>query len=109
MFAYLEIIDYVFLVLLFLFFTGSSAYAMFRPRDRARLFRVERKLDWILKHLNVDVTQFDALSPEAKKLADAGQKIPAIKLHREQTGLSLRDAKEDVEAYLTEPKRPAAP
>jgi cbb3-type cytochrome oxidase subunit 3 len=100
MFAVLEIIDYVFLVLLFLFFTGSSAYAMFRPRDRARLFRLERKLDLMLKHLSIDISQLDVLSEEARKLADAGQKIAAIKAHREQTGLGLRDAKDDVEAYL---------
>ena len=40
------------------------------------------------------------LSEEARKLADAGQKIQAIKAHRQQNGLGLRDAKDDVEAYL---------
>jgi hypothetical protein len=100
MFAVLEIIDYIFLVLLFLFFTGSSAYGMFRPRDRFRLYRLERKLDLILKHLAIDASQLDVLSEEARKLADQGLKIQAIRAHRDQTGLGLRAAKDDVEAYL---------
>lgn len=100
MFAILEIPDYVILVLMFLVFTGGSAYAALRPRDRARLFRLERKLDAVIKHLNIDVSQLDEISDQAKKLADQGDKIQAIKVHREQTGLSLRDAKDEVEAYL---------
>ena len=100
----LETTDYVILFIvmtvLFLIFTGSSAVTALRPRDRARMFRLERKLDAIIKHLNIDVTQLDAISDEAKRLADQGQKIQAIKVHREQTGLGLRDAKDDVEAYL---------
>ena len=102
MFAILEIPDYVILALMFLVFTGSSAYAALRPRDRARLFRIDRKLDLILKHLNIDATQLDELCDEAKRLADQGEKIPAIKVHREQTGLGLRDAKDDVEAYMAD-------
>jgi len=100
MFAILEIADYVVIVLLFLFFTGGSAYAALRPRERARLFRLERKLDAVIKHLNIDVTQLDQLSDEAKRWADEGKKIAAIKAHRAQTGLGLFEAKEDVEAYL---------
>ena len=100
MFAILEIADYIILVLMFLVFTGSSAYAALRPRDRARLFRLERKLDAVIKHLNIDVSQLDAISDVAKRLADQGEKIQAIKAHREQTGLGLADAKDDVEAYM---------
>lgn len=41
------------------------------------------------------------LSQKVKALADApAQKIEAIKLHREQTGLGLSEAKDAVEAYL---------
>ncbi len=100
MFAMLEIADYLIIVLMFLFFTGGSAFAILRPRDRARLIRLERKVDAVIKHLNIDVTQFDELSAEAKSCADEGKKIEAIKVHRDQTGLGLRDAKEDVEAYM---------
>ena len=109
MFAILEIPDYVIIVLMFLVFTGGSAYAALRPRERARLFRLERKLDAVIKHFNIDVTQLDALSAEAERCADEGNKIEAIKIHREQTGLGLRDAKDDVEAYKAQkPHEPGA-
>ena len=105
MFAILEIPDYIILILMFLLFTGSSAYAALRPRERARIFRMERKLDAIIKHLAIDVAQIDEVSDAVKRLADEGKKIEAIKLHREQTGVGLRDAKDDVEAYLEQKTR----
>ncbi|MCS7045090.1 MAG: hypothetical protein NZO58_01910 [Gemmataceae bacterium] len=100
MFAVLEIADYLILVLMFLLFATTSSYAGLRPRERARLFRLERKLDLVLQHLRIDVDQLCWLSDQVKALADRGDKIAAIKAHRAETGLGLRDAKEDVEAYL---------
>jgi hypothetical protein len=41
-----------------------------------------------------------ALSVQVQQLADAGNKIAAIKLYREETGSGLADSKESVEAYL---------
>ncbi len=38
-----------------------------------------------------------ALSPEVRELALQGRKIEAIKLHREQTGLGLKESKDAVE------------
>src|SRR5687768_4966953 len=78
------VILFVMLNLMFLLFTGSSAYALLKRRDRARFARLERKVDAILKHLGIDAHQFETLSDDVKKLADEGKKIPAIKLHREQ-------------------------
>jgi len=41
------------------------------------------------------------LSEEVKALADdPARKIEAIKLHREQTGLGLKEAKDAVETYM---------
>jgi len=61
-------------------------------------------LDFILKHLGleyVDPATPGGLSEEVKALADDPfRKIAAIKLHREQTGLGLREAKDAVEAYM---------
>ena len=37
------------------------------------------------------------VSPEVRDLARRGRKIEAIKLHREQTGVGLKDAKDAVE------------
>lgn len=76
------------------------------PGDRAahaaRLRRIERKLDLILDHLGLDGEDPAAASlpAEARRLADDGRKIEAIKAYREQTGAGLREAKEAIEAYL---------
>ena len=47
--------------------------------DAARLRRVERKLDAILAHLGLADDRSLGLSDEARRLADDGQKIAAIK------------------------------
>jgi hypothetical protein len=101
--AILELADFCGIGLLIALLAGSSTYALFRPRDEARLRRLERKLDLILRHLNIAEPEPAAaagLSEEVKRLADAGDKIGAIKLYREQTGLGLKDAKDAVDAYL---------
>jgi hypothetical protein len=83
---------------------GQAAYSRFKPSDAARLRRLEAKLDLILRHLGLEYqepTTPGGLSNEVKALADdPAQKIQAIKLHREQTGKSLKDAKDAVEAYM---------
>jgi ABC-type uncharacterized transport system ATPase subunit len=67
-------------------------------RQRLALRRVERKVDALLKHQGVELPC--KLSPEVQSLAvDPRQKIAAIKLHREQTGLSLAEAKAEVEEF----------
>jgi ribosomal protein L7/L12 len=69
-----------------------------------RLRRVEQKLDLILKHLGVEFREPDAgsdLPDDVRQLADAGQKIPAIKRLRELTGYGLKQAKDLVEEYLS--------
>lgn len=67
-------------------------------RQRLALRRVERKVDALLKHQGVAFPS--KLSPEVQSLAsDPRQKIAAIKLHRQQTGLSLAEAKAEVEEF----------
>jgi hypothetical protein len=84
---------------------GKAAYGRFKPSDVARLRRLEAKADLILKHLGLEYTDPatpGGLSEEVKALADdPAKKIAAIKLHREQTGLGLKEAKDAVEAYIT--------
>ena len=45
------------------------------------------------------------LSERVKQLADAGKKIEAIKLYRQETGMWLREAKDAVESYLDGKRR----
>jgi hypothetical protein len=71
------------------------------PGQAAQLRRVERKLDLILAHLGIEYADPDGgLSKEARDLAERGEKIAAIKVVREQTGLGLADAKRLVEDYI---------
>jgi len=57
--------------------------------------RLERKVDLILKHLGIDPNQ--GVDEKIMELMKAGQKIEAIKLYREQTGVGLKEAKDYVE------------
>ena len=104
MFAFaLEFVDFLVIGALIATLAGGSAYAFFKPADRARLRRVEHKLDLILKHLDIpvpDPASLEGLSEATRQLADAGDKIGAIRRHREGTGASLKDAKDAVKAYL---------
>lgn len=62
---------------------------------QVRLASIERKLDAIIAHLKIRMPQDDL--GEVRRLAEQGQKIEAIKLHRELTGSDLRSAKEYVD------------
>lgn len=73
----------------------ATCVAAVVTRQRVDLRRVERKLDALLQQQGVELPC--ALSQEVQRLARQGQKIEAIRLHREQTGISLREAKEAVE------------
>jgi hypothetical protein len=68
--------------------------------DAARLRRIERKLDLIIQHLAIETGETTAMPDEARRLADKGQKVQAIKAYREATGADLREAKEAIEAYI---------
>jgi hypothetical protein len=70
-----------------------------------RLRRIEAKLDRILNHLGLSAKDGSAgggLSAGAKALADEGRKLDAIKLHRQETGAGLAEAKQAVDEYLAE-------
>lgn len=73
--------------------------------DAARLRRVEKNLERIMNHLGIGDAEAGAaasgsLPAQIRTLADAGQKIAAIKEHRELLGSDLRTAKDAIDAYL---------
>jgi ribosomal protein L7/L12 len=71
----------------------------------ARLRGIERKLNALLRHHGVDPTQgLLPCSERVKQLAaEPGRKIAAIKAYREETGASLAEAKEAIEALAHRP------
>lgn len=101
MFALLDFWDFMIVACIVSIFATGSAYAAFSTRDRVRLGRLERKVDLILRHLNIEYVPGNLLSEEVRQLAlDPAKKISAIKLHREQTGVGLKEAKEAVEEFM---------
>lgn len=67
-----------------------------RIAHQATVRRLERKVDAIIKHLGVSVV--DEVDPNVRELAIAGKKIEAIKVYRQQMGVSLKEAKDYVES-----------
>jgi ribosomal protein L7/L12 len=95
-FATLEFTDYAIIAWIVVTFAGGAVYA---TRQRSDLRRLERKMDALLKHQGVSLPPI--VSEEVQRiLADPARRIEAIKLHREQTGLDLAEAKIDVEAFM---------
>src|SRR5262245_7030583 len=95
------LVGLVFLVVLALLNTERQAVSI--RRDVARL---DRKLNMILKQLNITFDEFASLSDRVKELArDPSQKIQAIKVCREETGVGLADAKTAVEAFIDSLRR----
>jgi ribosomal protein L7/L12 len=68
-----------------------------------RLRTLENQVAYIYRHLGLDpadaVPAAGGLSPEVVQLINSGNKIQAIKAHRERTGLGLAEAKDAVEAF----------
>lgn len=75
------------------------------PDYSAQLDRIERKLDMLLSNVGVGVSASSAPAPgehprmaEVRAMVAANQKINAIKIYREITGLGLKEAKDAVDA-----------
>jgi len=103
MFAVLEFGDSAMIIILVLILVSGSAYARLDKKDQSRLRRLESNVDAILHHLeieNPDQSLVDGMSAKVRQLADEGEKIPAIKAHRKDTGVGLKEAKEAVERYM---------
>ena len=86
-------------VLILLTMLNTAREAASIRRDVARL---DRKLNLLLKHMNIPVEAAFGLSERVKELArDPSRKIEAIKVYREETGAGLAEAKEAVEAWMS--------
>jgi hypothetical protein len=90
-------------VLIILTILNTAREAAIIRRDVARL---DLKLNLLLKHMNIPLDATIGLSERVKELArDPSHKIEAIKLHRQETGASLAEAKEAVEDWISSLQR----
>ncbi len=66
----------------------------------ARVAKLERQVEFLLKKLELDYVDHAELgvSPEIMYQVQRGNKIEAIKLYREQTGLGLKEAKDFIDS-----------
>jgi len=62
------------------------------------LYRIEAKLDLLMKQAGIDYTPGQDLSDAVRDAIQRGRKIEAIKLYRQATGVGLKEAKDTVEA-----------
>ena len=69
---------------------------------RIRIAALERKVSELYSHLGIaEPEPRVGISPEAQQALDAGNVIQAIKIVREQNGISLAEAKAMVEGDQT--------
>jgi hypothetical protein len=65
------------------------------------LGHTQRKLDALLLHFQIEPLQRPLPSDRVKELArDPGRKAEAIRVYREETGLSLAEAKSAIETFI---------
>jgi hypothetical protein len=100
LFAVLEFSDFAIIAFLIVVLAGgrAAASAYLRPASENRLRQIEHGLDLILTHLGIDYVP--PSKPEWQELADAGQKILAIKAYREKHSMGLAEAKKVIEDYI---------
>jgi hypothetical protein len=89
------LITFVALCLIMLVGIGSRLNGM--QSRIAVLFRIEAKLDLLLKQANIKFDPYANVSREVAEAVRAGQKIKAIKLHRQSSGAGLKEAKDFIE------------
>jgi ribosomal protein L7/L12 len=72
---------------------------------RKRQWEMERKLDALLKHAGVQFDPYAAAPPLVLEALRAGDKVEAIRLYRQLTGASRREARDFVEEVQRRAKR----
>jgi ribosomal protein L7/L12 len=86
-----------FVVLCLIMLVGIGARLNGIQSRNAVLFRIEAKLDLLLKQANIKFDPYANVQHEVAEAVRAGQKIKAIKLHRQSTGVGLKEAKDFIE------------
>lgn len=71
---------------------------------KSRLSELEDKLQFLYRRLNIDYMNSNsdpALDPQIQEALRRGNKIEAIKIYRELTGVGLAEAKQAIENFET--------
>jgi hypothetical protein len=76
---------------------GLGARLTALQRRVAALSRIEAKLDLLLKQANVKFEPYANLPAGVAEAIQSGEKIKAIKLYREASGVGLKEAKDFIE------------
>ena len=77
--------------------------ALFEQKFRRELTRIENKLDLVLRHLDIDPEV--AFRDEVTALAQAGERVAAIRAYKRATGVGLREARDYVDRLASGPDR----
>jgi len=93
----LGVIAFLFGGILLLALAGVGVRLVEMRTRMGALSRVEAKLDLLLKQANIKFDPYANLPREIAEAVRAGQKINAIKLYRQSTGVGLKEAKEFIE------------
>jgi ribosomal protein L7/L12 len=104
MLAVLEFSDYAGILAIAVFAAASGLSVYLKPTERARLTRLEAKVDLLLKQAGLAYDPKAAVPPGVLDALLRGNKIEAIKLYREATGVGLAEAKAFVEELQASPK-----
>ena len=110
MFATLEFIDLCQISFIVMMWAGgSTVYNYFRPADKARLRRLEEKVDLLLKKAGIgylEAIEAVPLSDEVEGLAqDPEKRGEAIELHLAQAKTSREEATKAVDAFIASLKK----
>ena len=69
---------------------------------KSRINELEEKLQFLYQRLNIDYaapTTDSSLAPEIQDVLRRGNKIEAIKIYRERTGVGLAEAKQVIDRF----------
>jgi len=78
----------------------SVALRLIEMRSRMGvLSRIEAKLDFLLQQANVKFDPYANLPPEITEAVRVGQKMKAIQLYVQSSGVGLKEAKDFIEEF----------
>ena len=97
-----ELLPFFIILVVFLvlgFATLRVVLSVVEKRSRT-LWRVEAKLDLLLRHAQIDFDPYKNLPAEVIDAMRRGERIRAIKLYRDSSGAPLREARDLIDEAL---------